>query len=63
MAKAVTGEPKAKEKTKPKSKLTNKERNKRFVEMAHNVEADESSEAFDRAFDSVTGRKATTNRR
>jgi hypothetical protein len=49
MAKAATGKPKAKQ----KSKLTDKERHKRFVEMARAVEADESPEAFDRAFKSV----------
>ncbi len=53
MAKADTGKPKAKEKPKPKPKLPNKERHKRFVEMAHEVEADESPEAFDRAFERV----------
>jgi hypothetical protein len=36
--------------TKPKPKLTDAERHKRFVEMAHEVEADEAPEAFDRAF-------------
>lgn len=51
MAKAVTGKPKGKAKHKPK--LTSKERHKRFVDMAHEVEADESSEAFDRAFERV----------
>jgi hypothetical protein len=51
MAKAAIGKPKAE--TKPKPKLTDKERHKRFVEMAHEIEADESPEAFDRAFDKV----------
>lgn len=54
MAKAATGKPKAKEKSKPK--LTDKERHKRFVDMAHEVEADESPEAFDRAFEKVVER-------
>jgi hypothetical protein len=58
MAKAVTGEPKAKAKIKPKPKLSNKERHKRFVEMAHKVEADESPDSFDRAFDSVIHKDA-----
>jgi hypothetical protein len=43
----------AKEKPKPKPKITAKERQKRFVEMAHEVEADESPEAFDRAFEKI----------
>jgi hypothetical protein len=53
MAKAVTGKPEAKERPKPKPKITAKERHKRFVDMAHEVEADESSQAFDRAFEEV----------
>jgi hypothetical protein len=43
----------AKEKPAPKSKLTDAERHKRFVNMAHEVEADESPESFDRAFENV----------
>jgi len=52
MANAATGKPKAKEKENQKSKpkLTSKDRHKRFVDMAHELEADESPEAFDRAF-------------
>jgi hypothetical protein len=38
---------------KPKPKLTDAERHKRFVDMAHEVQADESPEAFDRAFEKV----------
>jgi hypothetical protein len=57
MAKAVTEEPKSKRmaerKAKPKLQLTGKERHRRFVDMAHEVEADESPEAFDRAFEKV----------
>jgi hypothetical protein len=49
---------KAKAKRQPKPKITAKERHKRFVGMAHEVEADESPEAFDRAFDKVVGKKA-----
>jgi len=52
MGKAVTGNPKANAK-KNRPKLTAKERHKRFVDMAHEVEADESPEAFDRAFKKV----------
>ncbi len=37
----------------PKPKLTDAERHKRFVDMAHEVEADENPEAFDRAFEKV----------
>jgi hypothetical protein len=44
---------KAKGKAKRKPKLTNKERHKRFVDMAHEVEADESPETFDRAFQKI----------
>jgi len=40
MAKADTGKPR--EKAKPKPKLTDAERHKRFVDMAHEVQADES---------------------
>jgi hypothetical protein len=40
---------------KPKPKLTDVERHKRFVDMAHEVGADESPEAFDKAFDKVIG--------
>lgn len=36
-----------------KPKLTDAERHKRFVEMAREVEAGESPEAFDRAFKHV----------
>lgn len=58
MAKADSG--KAKEKIKPKPKLTNKERHKRFVAMAREVEALEDPQAFDRAFDKVTGGASRT---
>jgi hypothetical protein len=40
-------------KPKPKPKLTDAERHKRFVEMAHEVQADETPESFDAAFSSV----------
>jgi hypothetical protein len=53
MAKAVAGKPKPKFKVKSKPKLTAKERHKRFVDMAHEVGADETPEAFDRAFGRV----------
>jgi hypothetical protein len=45
--------PKPAPKTATKPKLTNAERHKRFVDMAHEVQADESPESFDRAFDRV----------
>jgi len=51
MQKKTPAKPAPKTTTKPK--LTDAERHKRFVDMAHEVEADESPEAFDRAFDSV----------
>jgi hypothetical protein len=51
MAKAPSPKPKAKRE--PKPKLTDAERHRRFVDMAHKVEADEGPEAFDRAFDKV----------
>lgn len=38
---------------KPKRKQDDKEQSKRFVEKAHEVEADESGEAFERAFKKV----------
>ena len=44
--------PKAKTSLKPK--LTDAERHKRFVDMAHEVDADESPEAFDQAFDKIS---------
>jgi hypothetical protein len=53
MAKVAAGKPLAKGKARPKPKLTDKERHKRFVEMAREVGADESQEAFDRAFKKV----------
>lgn len=34
-----------------KTKLTDDERHKRFVDMAHEVGADEQPEAFEKAFD------------
>jgi len=44
----------AKEKPAPKPKRTDAERHKCFVDMAHEVGADESPGAFDAAFDKVT---------
>ncbi len=43
-------------KPKPKPKPTDAERHARFVDMAREVGADESPEAFDRAFDKVVRR-------
>ena len=63
MAKAVTGEPRPKGKAKPKPKLTSTERHKRFVDMAHEVGADESPESFDRAFGRVIPTSAPSKRR
>jgi hypothetical protein len=42
---------------KPKPKPDNPEQFKRFIEMAREVEVDESPEAVDRAFERVVGRK------
>jgi hypothetical protein len=50
-------------KTKPKPKLTNAERHKRFVDMAREVGADESPEAFDRAFELVIPLRLTSQKR
>ncbi len=41
----------------PKPKLTDAERHRRFVDMAHEVEAEESPESFDRAFEKVISPK------
>ncbi len=41
---------------KSRPKLTDTERHKRFVDMAHEVKAEEGPEAFDRAFDRVANR-------
>lgn len=38
---------------KKKSKLTDEERHARFVEMAHEVDASEDPEAFERAFKKI----------
>ncbi len=37
-----------------KTKLTDAERHKRFVDMAHEVQAEENTDAFDRAFDKLS---------
>jgi hypothetical protein len=62
MEKAATEEPKTNGKANPKRKLTTKERHKRFVDMARAVEADESPESFDRAFDRISKAKASRER-
>jgi hypothetical protein len=49
--------------TKPKPKLTAAERHKRFVDMAHEVGAEESQEAFDRAFERVVPLPPTSTKR
>jgi hypothetical protein len=51
MAKPPAEKPRAKAEKKPK--LTDAERHKRFVDMAHEVEADEGQQAFSEAFDRV----------
>jgi hypothetical protein len=52
---------KAKEKQKPKPKITAKERHKRFVDMAHEVEADETPESFDLAFTKIISPQNRSN--
>jgi hypothetical protein len=47
---------------KPKPKLTDAQRHKRFVEMAREVEASESPKDFDKAFKKVTGTSAPRSR-
>jgi hypothetical protein len=42
---------------KPKPKPDNPEQFKRFIDMAREVEADESPEAVDRAFGKVIGKR------
>jgi hypothetical protein len=42
-----------------KPKLTDAERHKRFVDMAHEVEASEDPKDFDKAFKEVAGPKKT----
>jgi len=37
-----------------KQKLTDAERHKRFVEMAHEIHASEDAKDFDKAFDKIT---------
>ena len=49
-------------KPKPKPKLTDAERHKRFVAMARDVEASEDPKAFDRAFKKVTTSKSLLRR-
>jgi hypothetical protein len=51
-----------KQKPEAKPKLTDTERHKRFVDMAHEIGADESPEAFDRAFDKVVPPKPEEGR-
>jgi hypothetical protein len=43
-------------------KLTDTERHKRFVEMAHEVEASENPKDFDEAFKKVVPRKLEPSR-
>lgn len=55
--------PKLTTETKPKPKLTAAERHKRFVDMAHEVGAEESQEAFERAFERVVPLPPTSTKR
>lgn len=54
-AKCCDGKPRRK--PKPKPKLSDDARHKRFVEMAHEVEACERQESFDCAFDKVVKKR------
>jgi hypothetical protein len=53
MAETGAEKPRPKAKVEPKPKLTDKERHARFVAMAREVEAEETKEAFDSAFDQI----------
>lgn len=56
MVKAVKcgdGKPPKNKKPKPKTRLSDEERHKRFVDLAREVGASENSEAFDKAFSRV----------
>lgn len=50
-------------KTKAKPKLTDAERHKRFVQVAREIEADESPASFDRAFAKVVKVKSKPSKR
>jgi hypothetical protein len=45
-------------KSKPKPKLTDADRHKRFVDMARQVQASDDPKAFDKAFQKVTAKPA-----
>ena len=47
---------------KPKPKPDDKEQSKRFIEKAREIEADESDEAFDRAFKMILPKKQNHQR-
>ena len=47
---------------KPAAKLTDKDRHKRFLDMAKEVEASEKPEDFDKAFGKVTERREPPKR-
>lgn len=47
---------------KPKPRPDNPEQFKRFIDMAREVEADDSPDAVDRAFDRVMGRPEKASR-
>jgi hypothetical protein len=60
MAKVVKcGDGKPRIKPKPKPKLSDEARHKRFVDMVHEVDADESVESFDLAFKTVVHQQST----
>jgi hypothetical protein len=53
MVKAADASAKPRKKPKPKPKLTDEERHARFVDMAREVEAEETKASFDIAFSRV----------
>ncbi|MBJ7535644.1 hypothetical protein JDN40_16165 [Rhodomicrobium vannielii ATCC 17100] len=53
MAKPESGKAPPKKKAEPKPKLTDAERHKRFVDVAHDVEASDNPEEFEEVFKKV----------
>ena len=48
-------------KPKPKPKLTDKKQSERFIETARELEADESGESFERAFEKIAPPKTRSS--
>lgn len=53
---------KPKRKAKPKTKLSDKEQSRRFIETARELGVDESGKAFEKAVDKIIRRKSTEDR-